>query len=112
MAEVVNDASFKRVFNIHDRLAHKAANGLNPRGDCPTDILRLRTRYIITVIPVLNVNAGDDCIHAAAALIQSPPLAPVRPRAPKKGHYSGRTTKAKTVTSLTKGDAFQSGVSP
>ena len=27
-------------------------------------------------------------------------LPPRRPRAPKKGHYSGRATKAKTVTSL------------
>ena len=85
------------------RSAHNTVNGFNPHGNCPQRQTH-GTRYIITVIPVLNVNAGDDCIHAAAAALIQPPLpprppAPARPRAPKKGHYSGRTTKAKTVTS-------------
>ena len=50
------------------RSAHNTVNGFNPHGNCPQRQTH-GTRYIITVIPVLNVNAGDDCIHAAAALI-------------------------------------------
>ena len=92
-------------------LLTKPRNGLNPRGDCPTDILRLRTRYIITVIPVLNVNAGDDCIHAAAALIQSPPLAPapapVRPTpCPKERALFGANNKSQNGDAAHKGRCF------
>ena len=60
------------------------------------------TRYIITVIPGLNVNAGDDCIHAAAALIQllslSLPPFPARPADPvpqRKGIIRGEQQKPK-----------------
>ena len=55
------------------------------------------TRYIITVIPGLNVNAGDDCIHAAAALIQllslRSPLAPPTP-CPKERALFGASNKS------------------
>ena len=49
------------------------------------------------------MTAFTQLLHLFSPLRLRPP---VRPRAPKKGHYSGRTTKAKTVTPLTKGDAF------
>ena len=53
------------------------------------------------------MTAFTQLLHLFSPLRLRPrPRPSVRPRAPKKGHYSGRTTKAKTVTPLTKGDAF------